>query len=103
MSNKRSWVFTNIFGLVLLVGGGWLLVYELQHPPTHSPHIYLFTAIAIIGALLITPEPTAQSPVLSAMKNMIVVFLPVIPWSKAEKARRSGSMPKVDPPDAGPG
>lgn len=89
---KYGWLLSLLMGLAFLIGGGWLAVYELQHPPTHSGHLYVFIGIALLGALLINP-----APILSSVKQVVVIILPIIPWSKAQQAaqRLSGSTPAV--------
>lgn len=89
---KSGWWVSLVMGLAFLVGGGWLAVYEVQHPPTHSGHLYVFIGIALLGALLINP-----TPILNSVKQVVVIILPIIPWSKAQQMgqRLSGSTPKV--------
>lgn len=50
-------ILTLVVGVALMAFGGWFLWQEMQHPPSHSTHIYLFSAIAILGALVIRPDP----------------------------------------------
>lgn len=90
---KYSWVLNLVMGLALLVGGGWLLVYELQHPPAHSGHVYVMVGIALLGALLINP-----APIVGAVKSVVIVILPALPWSKTQ-VRLSGAS-RQQPPEA---
>ena len=78
-----------VFGLIFLVGGGWLLVFELQHPPAHSGHVYLFAGLAIFGGLCINPMPNQPSPLIVILKQVVVTVAPIVPWSKVAQARRA--------------
>lgn len=89
---RYGWLLNLVMGLALLVGGAWLLVYELQHPPAHSGHVYVMVGIALLGALLINP-----TPIISSVKSVVVVVLPLIPWSKVAAAKRaSAGVARVD-------
>jgi len=105
---KREWLVSLVLGLILLVGGGWLLVYELQHPPAspekaHSGHIYVFVGIALLGALLINPTPNKPSPLMAVIKSVVIVVQPIIPWSKVAAARRASTeVSAVKPDEPGP-
>ena len=94
----KQWILNLVLGLALLVGGAWMAVWEQQHPPTHSGHLYTFVGIALLGALLINP-----TPIISSVKQVVVVILPIIPWAKAQNMaqRLSGATVKPDEP-AGP-
>lgn len=97
----KQWIVNLVMGLALLAGGAWLAVYELQHPPTHSGHLYVFVGIALLGALLINP-----TPIISSVKQVVLVILPVVPWGRAAQARRdsaSVTKPTDDPPKGDPG
>jgi uncharacterized membrane protein len=94
----KQWILNALLGLVLLVGGAWMAVYEQQHPPTHSGHLYTFVGIALLGALLINP-----TPIISSVKQVMIVILPIIPWSKVAQARRASTeVSAVKPDDPGP-
>jgi len=71
----KGWILNLTLGLILLAGGGFLTFYEISHPPTHSPHVYVFVGIAVLGALLINP-----SPIISTVKQVIILVLPMVPW-----------------------
>ena len=86
---KYGWILNAIMGLVLMAAGGWLLYQEVAHPPTHNAHIYVFVGIALLGALLINP-----TPIIGTVKQVVIVILPILPWSKAQlAARQSGALP----------
>ncbi len=101
---KMGWVVSTLLGIVLLVGGSWLAVLEVQTaaaiaklaiaagiavPPIHSGHIYFFGSIALLGGLLINPTPNSPAPLFTVIKGIVVVVAPFVPWSRAEKARRA--------------
>lgn len=87
----RTWILNLVMGLLLLIGGGWMAVYEQQHPPMHSGHFYVAIGVALLGALLINP-----TPIISSVKQVVVVILPIIPWAKAQQVaeRMSGATQK---------
>ena len=92
---KYGWILNAIMGLVLMAAGGWLLWAEVSHPPTHNGHVYTFVGIALLGALLINP-----TPIIGTVKQVVIIVLPILPWSKAQLlARQSGSV--TPPPDDG--
>jgi hypothetical protein len=61
-------LITAAVGLILLGGGAAALVYELKTPPTHSGHIYFFGGVAILGALVIRPDP-----IFSIVQRVVVI------------------------------
>lgn len=73
----KQWILNLAMGLVLMVGGAWLAVYQLQHPPVVKGLLYTFVGIALLGALLINP-----TPIIGSVKQIVVVLLPVLPWAK---------------------
>jgi predicted Co/Zn/Cd cation transporter (cation efflux family) len=94
----KQWILNVVMGLALLVGGGWLAVYEQQHPPVHSGHLYVGIGLALLGALLINP-----TPIINSVKQVVIVIAPIIPWSKAGQSRRtSGAVTPPDDPEPRP-
>ncbi len=90
---KWGWILNAIMGLVLMGTGGTLLWQEIHTPPTHNGHVYTFVGIALLGALLINP-----TPIISSVKQIVVIVAPIIPWSKmAQQQRASGTV--TPPPD----
>jgi hypothetical protein len=79
-------LLTLLVGMALMGGGGWFLWQEMSHPPTHSPHVYLFAGIAILGAFVVRPDPLFK-----VVKNVFVILgdtnLPIV-----------GGRRKTDPP-----
>lgn len=88
--SKWGWVLNAVMGLLLMGAGGWLLVQEIRTPPTHNGHVYTFVGIALLGALLVNP-----TPIITSVKQIVVIVAPIIPWSKV--ARASGTV--MPPPD----
>ena len=86
---KYGWILNAVMGLVLMGFGGYLLWQEIKTPPSHNSHIYIFTGIAVLGALLINP-----TPIITSVKQIVVVIAPIVPWSKV---RPSGTV--TPPPD----
>ena len=86
---KYGWILNAAMGLVLMGFGGYLLWQEIKTPPSHNSHIYIFTGIAVLGALLINP-----TPIITSVKQIVVVIAPIVPWSKV---RPSGTV--TPPPD----
>lgn len=84
----KGWILNLTLGLILLAGGGFLTWYELSHPPTHSPHVYAFLGVAILGALLINP-----TPIISSVKQVTVIILPFVPWAKKPTTGTDNKMP----------
>lgn len=89
---KYGWILNAVMGVLLMGAGGWLLVQEIRTPPTHNGHVYTFVGIALLGALLVNP-----TPIITSVKQIVVIVAPIIPWSKV---RQSGTTPVV-PDDKG--
>lgn len=62
--------------LLNLVGWG-LLVYEVLHPPTHPTHVFLFTSIGMLGALML-----AKRQLIAAAKAGLGVAGPYLPFGR---------------------
>jgi hypothetical protein len=60
-------------GLVFMATGIFFLVREIQTPPTHNTHIYIFAGFIGFGGLLIVPGPFVD-----ALKA-VSPFLPKLP------------------------
>jgi len=102
---KTSWFINLLMGLVLLVGGAWMVVYTVQHPPINNGLVYAFLIVAILGALLINPTPGNPAPLLTVIKSVVLIVAPIIPWSKVAVAKRASTeVASIKPDnDAGPG
>ena len=59
-----------VIGLAFLGVGIFLLIREVETPPTHNAHVYTFAGMMAFGALLIVP-----GPVVAALKS-VSPFLP---------------------------
>jgi hypothetical protein len=77
-----------LVGLVLFLGGAALLVYEIRHPPTHTSHLFLFTSIGMLGALML-----AKKQLIGAAKAGIAVASPYLPFGR----RAYDNVPPKDP------
>jgi hypothetical protein len=76
----RTWITTTLLGL-LFVGVGLYFDYlELATPPVSDRNVVVFTAIALLGAIMINPDP-----IVGGLKQVIVVVLPIVPWAKRDK------------------
>ena len=71
-----------LLGVALLVTGVWLVVYELQHPPSHTQHVYLFVGLAVLGALLVRPDAIA-----GALRNLTSAVAQFVPGTAARRTR----------------
>lgn len=80
-----AFVATLIIGLALLLGGGFFLYLEMQSPPTHNAHVFTFAGIALLGALIIRPDP-----IFAVVKQVVVIVTPFIP---VIGGRRAGDPP----------
>ena len=86
---KYGWILNAVMGFALMVAGSWLVYAEVKTPPLHSSHLYVGVGVALLGALLINP-----TPIITSIKQVVVVIAPIIPFSKL---RPSGSV--TPPPD----
>jgi len=94
---KGNWIVNGLMGLALMGGGGWLVYAEVSKPPMHSAHLYVAVGIALLGALLINP-----TPIISSVKQVVVIVLPLVPWGKPLAARLSGQTQAVKDEDKTP-
>ena len=74
-----------LVGLALFAFGAFFLYREMTTPPTHNGHVYLFAGIAILGALVVRPDP-----IVTGLKQVIVIVGPYIP---VIGGRRAGDPP----------
>lgn len=81
-------ILNAVIGLILLAFGGYFLYQEMQHPPTHTAHVFLFAGIAILGALVIRPDP-----LFAVIRQVFVLAGPYIP---VIGGRRAGDPPAPD-------
>lgn len=89
----KSWILTLVMGTAMMVSGGGIVYVELRTPPVHNAHLYVGVGLALLGALMVNP-----TPILSGVRQVVVIIAPIIPWSKvAQERRASGSVPK--PPE----
>lgn len=79
-------------GTALMVSGAGLVYVEVRVPPLHNSHLYVGVGLALLGALMVNP-----TPIVSGLRQVVVIVAPIIPWSKAVGQRASGSTPK--PPE----
>jgi hypothetical protein len=79
-----------LVGLALFAFGAFFLFLEVRTPPMHSGHVYLFAGIAILGALVIRPDP-----IFFALKQVVVIVGPYIP---VIGGRRAGDPPAPPAP-----
>lgn len=63
-----------IAGLIIIALGAVPLFFEMKSPPVHSAHIYVFIAIAFIGAVVLDP-----GPIIEALKQLAAIVAPYIP------------------------
>lgn len=77
-----------LVGLALFAFGWFFLWMEQRTPPVHSGHVYLFAGIAILGALVIRPDP-----IFAVIKQAVIIVGPYIPIIGG---RRAGD-PPADP------
>lgn len=107
----RAWsaVLTVIVGLALFAFGGFFLVLEMKTPSTaHPSHVFLFAGIAIVGALVIRPDP-----IFAVIKQAFIIAGPYIPQlkfgSRAEDVpappgvKPGTPVPPASPPNNPPG
>jgi hypothetical protein len=73
---------------VLFFGGSALLVYEVTHPPTHTSHLFLFTSIGMLGALML-----AKKRLIGAAKAGFAIAGPYLPFGR----RAYDNVPPKDP------
>jgi hypothetical protein len=66
-----------LVGLVMFLGGGALLAYEITHPPVHTTHLFLWTSIGMLGALVL-----AKKQLVGAAKAGIAVAGPYLPFGR---------------------
>lgn len=81
-----------LIGFAFMGGGGWLVYEETQHPPMHSAHLYAGIAVALLGALLIRPDP-----IFAVVGRVVVIATPFIP----QFGRRVNSGEVTPPSDKG--
>lgn len=80
-----SAILNAIVGIVLMLFGTYFLWEEMKTPPAHNAHVFLFAGIAVIGALVIRPDP-----IFAVIRQVFVIagpYLPVI------GGRRAGDPP----------
>lgn len=58
-----------VVGLLLMAGGGWVVAYQLQHPPHSDKIIILGAGVCVLGALLM---PT----IFPVFKQIVVLVFP---------------------------
>ena len=83
---RFGWVFDVTFGLLFMGAGGFLLWLEMRVPPTHDGHVYLFSGMTLLGALMVRPKP-----ILDRVQRIVIVIAPILPWTQAAKARRTST------------
>ena len=86
-------VIVAIVGFIFAAGFGWALVYEMQHPPVHSGHVYVYAGAASFGLVLIALMASADYVIVKV--GGFVRILP-LPWLGKER-RASVKTSKVDP------
>ena len=84
-------LLTGLIGLALFLGGGYFLYLEMIAPPAHNAHVFTFAGIAVLGALIIRPDP-----IFAVVKQVFVIVGPYIP---VIGGRRAGDPPA--PKDGG--
>lgn len=57
LEKAGGYVVSLLIGLILLGGGGTMLYLETKSPPVHTVHVCIYAGIAILGALVIQPDP----------------------------------------------
>ena len=70
-------LLTTLLGLIFIGVGLYFDFLELSVPPVSNVNIGVFTGLALIGALAIDPNP-----IVSGVKQIVVVVLPIVPWAK---------------------
>lgn len=85
---------TIVVGMFFMLGGFALLVFEVTHPPTHTTHVVLFAAFAVLGALML---PAISGVVIRAAKSGLEVAGPYLPTF----GRRANSGELPPPKDGG--
>jgi hypothetical protein len=89
-------ILNAIIGLILMAFGGYFLWMEMKTPPTHSAHVYFFAAIAILGALVIRPDP-----LFAVIKQVFIIagpYIPVIGGRRIGDPPAPPSEPPANPP-----
>lgn len=77
-----------IVGLALFAFGAWFLNTEMSTPPTHTMHIMFFGGCAVIGLLVIRPDP-----IFAVVVKIVKIAGPYIP---VIGGRRAGDPPAPD-------
>lgn len=90
-----------IVGAAFLLVGLGLLVYEAIRPPIHSTHVLIFAGIAILGALIVTPNDVG--PALSRFGVFVVKVVPVFRGSASAADPAHPDRPVVTDHDRGVG
>lgn len=80
-----SAVMNAIVGLVLMLFGTYFLWAEMKNPPVHNAHVFLFAGVAVLGALVIRPDP-----IFAVIKQVFIIAGPYIPMIGG---RRAGDPP----------
>lgn len=83
----QHWLRDTLGGVVLLAIGAGALFYEMQHPPSHTPHVYVFAGLAVLGALGISPRP-----LLRPVRTLVVILAPILPWVKTPPTSPTDSL-----------
>lgn len=84
-----------IVGFIFAAGFGWALVYELQHPPTHSTHIYIFAGGSAFGLILMALMASADY-LIAKLGDFVRAILPSLPWARW-RSNRTREQDEGDP------
>lgn len=90
-------VIVAIVGFIFAAGFGWALVYEMQHPPVHSGHVYLYAGLGSFGLVLIALMASADYVIVKV--GGFVRILP-LPWLGKDRRRASAEMKVTDTEEA---
>lgn len=78
-SARVTWILNFLVGFPLFAFGVVFLALEMQQKPTHSGHIYAFVGVALLGALVIRPEP-----IVGGLRALVIVIQPLWPWKTGQ-------------------
>jgi ABC-type uncharacterized transport system permease subunit len=82
-------ILSTVLGLVLSGMGGFFLFLEMNSPPAHSTHIYVFSGFIAVGCFIIAPG------VIGSALQRVVGLIPSV--TIATGGRRA-SDPPIRPP-----
>lgn len=94
---NREWLYSLVLGLLGIAGGSYLAHTALHVDPVSEKLVGIGVGVAVLGGLLINPTPGKPSPLLFAIKSIVVTVAPIVPWSKVAKDRRSTETRAVEP------